>query len=165
MPGLSGFQGYQSPYADYQPPQQGQAGWNPFRGIKSPEDYNNLEPDEMAASIFRQDYNRYQQIYQPVEDYMFQQLANWQPLTQEAQQAAIFQSNRQFKNVAGQQERQFRSLGIEPTAEQKESLSRHMDMQAAQSAINAANTTGRNMDSLKYGLIGGFGPYRAGAGG
>ncbi len=122
----------------------------------------NLDPEDMAAQVAKDQYANYMSTYAPVEDYVFQQLANWQPLTQEAQQSAIFQSNRQYGNVQRQQERQFRSFGVDPTPEQKESLKRQMDVSAALSAINAANTTGRQMDDMRYGLVGGFGPYQGG---
>lgn len=120
-------------------------------------------PEEVSANLFREDYNRYLDTYQPLEDYLFNSLDGWGDITNSAQNSALTRSNRQFEKAEEAQNRNFASYGIDPSPEQKASLRRQYDIAAATSAVNAANSTGRQMEDLKYGLIGGYSPYRAGA--
>lgn len=119
-------------------------------------------PDEANAQLFREDYQRYQDTYQPLEDRLFQRYATWGQDTRGAQSSAISTSNRYFEQAEGQDARQMKSYGIQPNQEERASMRRQYDVAAATSAINAANTVGREMDDAKYGLMGGMSPYRQG---
>ncbi len=121
-----------------------------------------FNPDEANAQLFREDYQRYIDTYQPLEDRLFQRYATWGQDTRSAQSSAISTSNRYFEQAEGQDARQMRSYGIQPNQEERASMRRQYDVAAATSAINAANTVGREMDDARYGLMGGMSPYRQG---
>ncbi len=120
--------------------------------------------DLAQAEMLRRDYARYTDTYQPLEDYMFGQLAGWDQKTLSNQNAAMQRSDNAYEQTRESYDRNNRGLGIKPTAEQEKSVERSFDISAALSAVNAANTTGEQMEGLKYGLQGGYGPYRPGGG-
>lgn len=123
---------------------------------------SNFDPEEANAQLVRQEEQRYESTYAPLEDYLFQSLGNWQGLVEQEQRIAMEGIGRQFDKSMGQTERRNRSYGIEQTPEQKAALRRQYDIAAATSAVNAANTTAKTLQDTRYGLVGGFSPYRTG---
>lgn len=124
--------------------------------------YAGMSADEMQAQILRRDYQRYQSTYQPLEDLLFSRLGNWDTETANAQNLAMQDVERGFKSARGSQERELRSYGITMDPQQRQAADRKFDLAAATSAVEAANRTGQQMEDLKYGLVGGFSPYKAG---
>lgn len=113
-------------------------------------------PDRAAAQLAQNEYARNVDMYRPLEDYLFDSLANYQQKTVTSQRSAIMDSNRNFEQGQEQDARQFKSFGIELDADQKKSLSRQYDIAAAKSAIDAANRTGTAMRDTRFGLLGGM---------
>lgn len=139
----------------YQPggPSGDGMGDNPYAGMSA---------DAMQAQILRRDYYRYQNTYQPLEDLLFERLGNWDNETSNAQNTAMQDVSRGFRSAKGSQERELRSYGITMDPQQRAAADRKFDIAAATSAVEAANRTGEQMQDLKYGLVGGFSPYKVG---
>lgn len=119
--------------------------------------------DKMNAQLAREDYMRYVDTYQPIEDYMFQSLGNWDERTALAQTEAMQLSNRAMGQGQEAFNRQQNSYGIQQTPAQKQALRRQYDIAAATSAVNAANVTGQQRTDQKYALMSGYSPYKVGA--
>ncbi len=139
---------------------------DPFGLFKSKKRGNSgPSADSIQADLLRRDYARYVDTYQPLEDYMFQQLGNWGANTEAAQQVAMNDVDKSFGQARAGQERDFRSMGLQMNPQQSKSLERNYDIAAAKSAVEAANRTGEQMTDLKYGLMSGSSPYKPQGGG
>lgn len=122
------------------------------------EDYRSME--DKQRDLLSGEWSRYKDVYRPLEDYLFEQLGNWGPITEKAQQTAMGDANRQFALGRQSSDRQMRGYGVSLNTDQRKSMDRQYDMAAATSAIGAANQTGQQMDDMRTQLVGGFQSYQ-----
>lgn len=113
------------------------------------------DPTKQQATLAREQYNQWLDMYSPVEDMLYARAANWDGLTESAQNTALQRTGQKFEQSEESTNRQLRGYGITLTPEQKASTRRRYDIAAATSAVNAANMTGRAMDQQESALLGG----------
>lgn len=136
--------------------------YTPGSGYQSPT--SRLDPDDpsdVMANVLREEYNRNIDMYRPLEDYLFENLNRWGDITKSEQNAAYGRSQEMFRLGKESYERDLRSTGTVLNMDERKSLTRQYDIAAAKSAIDAANQTGRGMDDMRLGLVGGFGGYKS----
>lgn len=115
--------------------------------------------DEQSAYVAQQEYNTYIDTFRPVEDYLFQQLASWNDISMAAENDNMRTVSKSFEQAQGAFDRDTKSYGIQMTPEQRQSIRRNFDIQAAKSAVEAGNRTRRQMEDMKYQIGFGVSPY------
>lgn len=125
-----------------------------FGGGSKPDDY----AARTNAEIARRNYDQYTSTYRPLESYLFEQLGDWDNVTQRGQAEAMEDANQSGKMSQDIWERRMEGFGLQITPGQRKAAERRFDLEAAKSAVNSANMTGRRMEDLQYNIMGGSNP-------
>lgn len=143
------FLGFRSPYASNKSDEWSSGGYNVLGVPMSDPSY----AAKTGARVAKQDWQIYQQYYQPLENYLFNMVNNpGYDASQISKNNSDF--NNQFTAAQSTNQRDLGRYGLTMTAPQKQAYNRLQDESKALGQVNSINSTNVGLQNMEYSILG-----------